>query len=317
MKKVVIFGGGTGLSQILKGLKLFPLDITAVVTVSDNGKSTGKLREELNIPAVGDITKVLLSMAKNNKDTEDLLNYRFENNTSLAEHSIKNLILAALLNIKGDFKNALPIFCDLFNIEGKVLPLTEENVDLVGKTSKGDFIVGESQITSSKDDIIDLYYDKKFKINKDVEEAILNADCIVFSAGSLLTSVLPHIINKEVASIISKSKSDKVYICNIMTQHGETDNFKVSDHIKVLNKYLGKNIINTVIANNCRLSKDIIKKYKTTEQKDLVMIDKKEIEKINVKLIEGKTAVVEDGVIRHDNIYTSYLLFSYLMEVNK
>ena len=138
MKKIVIFGGGSGLSQLLKGLKLFPLDITAVVSVSDNGKSTGRLRKEMNIPAVGDITKVMLSMANIDTDVENLLNYRFTKSKTLGNHSIKNLLLTALLDLKGDFASSLPILEKILDItNGKILPLTEDSVNLVGITESG------------------------------------------------------------------------------------------------------------------------------------------------------------------------------------
>lgn len=317
MKKVVIFGGGTGISQILKGLALFPLDITAVVSVADDGKSTGKLREELKIPAVGDISKVLMCMSKADKDIINLLNYRFEDNTSLAMHSIKNIILAALLNIKGDFKHAIPVFSKLFNINGRVLPLTEDYVDLIGKTKDGKFIVGESNITKSNTNICKVFYDKKIKINPEVFDAIKKCDLIIFSPGSLLTSILPHIVDKEMVSFLKKSGKEILYISNLVTQPGETDNFKVSDHIKLLNNYLYKNAINIVIANNKEISEEIAKKYKTKEQKDPVLIDKEELKKLNVKLIEDNIFTIENNVIRHDSLKVAYLVFKYLMDGEK
>lgn len=314
MKKIVIFGGGKGLSQILKGLKLFPLDITAVVSVSDNGMSTGKLREEMNIPAVGDISKVLLSMSSTDNDILNLLNYRFDKSTSMAQHSIKNLILAALIDIKGNLSDAVYTFSKLFNISGNVLPITEDNVDLIGKTDSGEFIVGEAEITKNSGKITEIYYDKKFKINKEVIKAINNADLIIFSPGSLYTSVLPHIINKEMAKILKQAKKPIMYISNLVTQPGETDNFNVSDHIKVINKYLWKNAVNVVIANNANIQKDIAEKYKTEEQKDPVKIDYSNLQKLKTKIIEDKIFLIDDNVIRHDSLKTAYLIFSYLMD---
>ena len=135
MKKVVIFGGGSGLSQLLKGLTQFPLDITAVVSMSDNGASTGRLREEFSIPAVGDITKVLMAMSTESQDVKKLFNYRFSKDSSIGNHSIKNLIMTALLEMKGDFAHSLPILCDLLDVKGHILPLTEDNVNLIGITT--------------------------------------------------------------------------------------------------------------------------------------------------------------------------------------
>lgn len=161
MKKVVIFGGGSGLSQLLKGLIQFPLDPTAVVSVSDNGGSTGRLREEFAIPAVGDITKVLTAMSTESKGVKDLFNYRFSSDSSIGNHSIKNLIITALLEMHGDFAHSLPILCDLLDVKGKILPLTEDNVDLIGVTKEGYEIIGEAEITESKREIVDLKYNKK------------------------------------------------------------------------------------------------------------------------------------------------------------
>ena len=313
MKKVVIFGGGSGLSQLLKGLIQFPIDITAVVSVSDNGGSTGKLREEFSIPAVGDITKVLMAMSGESKGVKDLFNYRFNENTSLAHHSIKNLIITALLEMKGDFAHSLPILCDLLDVKGKILPLTEDNVNLIGVTKEGYEIIGEAEITESKRKIVDLKYNKKVTVKPKVLEEIKKADLIIFSSGSLLTSILPHIIVPEISEAIASSKAKKMYICNMLTQPGETDNFKVSDHIKVLEKKLGKGTINVVIANTLKIPKNMALLAKS-EGKDIVEIDEKKLEKMHVQLIAEKLFKVEDGYVRHDALKTAFLIFSYLME---
>ncbi len=314
MKNVVIFGGGSGLSQLLKGLKLFPINVTAVVSVADNGRSTGTLRKEFDIPAVGDITKVLISMANTDADNMKLLNYRFAKNSQLSEHSIKNLLLTALLDIKGDFAHSIPILCKLFNIQGTVLPLTEEPVDLIGKTERGEYIIGESQITEAKEKIDEIFYDKKFTINPEIFKAINKADLIIFSCGSVYTSVMPHLVLEEIQEAINASHAKTLYVCNLVTQPGETDNYKVSDHIKVFQKYLGEKGLDAVIANNSKMSAYLVKKYASEEQKDPVVLDKKEVLKMNVKLIEDKIYKIEDNVLRHDALKTAYLIFSYLMD---
>ncbi len=314
MKNVVIFGGGSGLSQLLKGLKLFPINVTAVVSVADNGRSTGALRKEFDIPAVGDISKVLTAMANTDADNTELLNYRFAKNSKLCEHSIKNLILTALLDIKGDFAHSIPIFCKLFNIKGTVLPLTEEPVDLIGKTELGEYIIGESQITEAKTKIDEIFYDKKFKINPEIFKAINKADLIIFSCGSVYTSIMPHIVLEEIQKAINASHAKTLYVCNLVTQPGETDNYKVSDHVKVFQKYLGENGLDAIIANNTKMSAYLVKKYATEEQKDPVVLDKKNVEKMGVKLIEDKIYKIEDNVLRHDSLKTAYLIFSYLMD---
>ena len=313
MKKVVIFGGGSGLSQILKGLKQFPMDITAVVSVSDNGSSTGALREEFLIPAVGDITKVLLAMSTESKGVIDLFNYRFSKESSLSNHSIKNLIMTALLEMKGDFAHSLPILCDLLDVKGTLLPLTEDNVDLVGITREGERIVGEAEITEARRRIVDLEYSKKIKVTPKVLEAIKKADLIIFSSGSLITSIMPNIIVPEIQEAIKKSSAKKLYICNMLTQPGETDDFKVSDHIKFIEKYIGEGQITAVVANSSEITANM-KVLAKSEGKDAVQIDVSKLHKMGVHLIADNLFKVEDGYVRHDALKTSFLIFSYLME---
>ena len=313
MKKVVIFGGGSGLSQLLKGIKEFPMDITAVVSMSDNGASTGRLREEFSIPAVGDITKVLMAMSTESQDVKKLFNYRFNNDSSIGNHSIKNLIMTALLEMKGDFAHSLPILCDLLDVKGHIYPLTEDNVNLIGITKDGEKIFGEEQITEAKKVIKELQYDKTPVVTKKVLDAISKADLIVFSSGSLLTSIMPHIIVPEIQEAIRKSKAKVMYICNMITQPGETDNFKVSDHIKVIEKYLGKNSVDVVIANTSPINEDM-KLMAKSEGKEAVKLDEAALEKMGVEVIADKLFKVEEGYIRHDSLKTGFLIFSYLIE---
>ena len=314
MKKIVIFGGGSGLSQLLKGLKLFPIDITAVVSVSDNGRSTGRLREELNIPAVGDISKVLLAMSDTDEDIQDLMNYRFVKSKSLGNHSVKNLLLTALLDLKGNFESSIEVLSKIMDVKGTVLPFSDDCINLVGVTKEGKEIVGEEEVSANAAEIVQLKYDKDYKVNPKIYKAIDEADLIIFSSGSLLTSILPHLLDKDLANYIYKAKAKKAYICNLFTQPGETDGFKVSDHIKTLNKYLGENGIDIVIANSVHKDSELIDKYKTLEQKDQVKLDPKEIKRLDVELIHDDLAIIEGGYYRHDSLKTAYLIFSYLMD---
>ncbi len=317
MKKIVIFGGGSGLSQLLKGLKQFPLEITAVVSVADNGKSTGRLRKELKIPAVGDISKVMLSMADVDKNVIDLMNYRFTKSKSLGNHSVKNLLLTALLDLEGSFDKSIPILGKMLNLKGTVLPLTEDNIDLVGILENGKTIVGEEQITKCASKIVKLRYNKEFTVNPKVIAAIHAADLIIFSSGSLLTSIIPHLIDKTLVKEIKKAQAEKMYICNLFTQPGETDNFTVYKHIEKLEEYLGKNTINIVIANNALMESNLAKKYAVKEQKDPVILNMEEFKNKNIYVIRDKLYMIEDNVYRHDSLKTAYLIFSYLMEGKK
>ncbi|MDD2238846.1 MAG: YvcK family protein [Bacilli bacterium] len=314
MKNIVVFGGGTGMSQILKGLKLFPLNVTAVVCVSDNGRSTGVLRQIYDIPAVGDISKVLLNIGNLDNDLKQLLNYRIKvsNNLNEFNHSIKNLLLTALIDIKGNLSDAVVEFCKIFNIEGSVLPLTEDNVNLIAKTTEGKIIVGEDEITEAKKTIESIWYDKEFKVNDKVIEAINSAECIIFAPGSLYTSILPHLMAPEIVNAINNSEAKKLYICNLITQPGETIGFSVSDHLKIFNKYLS-NSIDTVIANKAKISKKVSNKYQTREQKYPVVYDENKINEMGIKIISDKLYTIEDNTIRHDYLKTAYLVYSYLM----
>lgn len=314
MKKIVIFGGGSGLSQLLKGLKLFPIDVTAVVSVSDNGRSTGRLRKDYNIPAVGDITKVLLSMSECNNEIKDLMNYRFTKSKTLGNHSIKNLLLTALLDLKGDFASSLPILVKLLDIKGNVLPLTEDNVDLVGITSEGKRLVGEEQITKTKKHIERICYSDEITVNPKVMDAVKKADLIIFSSGSLITSIIPHLLDSKLNNAIKNSKAETMYVCNLFTQPGETDDYTVSNHIELLEEYLGKNSIDIVVANNTKMNSSLVKKYETEEQKDQVILDLDNLEKMKKKVIADKLYKIEDNHYRHDELKTAYVIFSYLMD---
>ena len=309
MKKIVIFGGGSGLSQLLKGLKLFPVNVTAIISVSDNGSSTGILKKELNIPAIGDIGTVMISMANTNEDVKKLLKYRFKNG-SLENHAVKNFLLAAMYDIKGNLTDAVEVLCNLLDIKGTILPISDDVIEIVGHYDDGKKIIGEEQITKNGEPIKELTYNKKIKVNKKVFTAIDEADLIIFSPGSLYTSVLPHLIIPSVAERINNSKAKTMYVCNLFTQPGETDNFGVSDHLKVLEKYVR---VDAVIANNAKLPRKELKTYMTKEQKDQVKLDTKKVKEMGTLLISDDIFTLEDNIIRHDALKTAYLIFSYLM----
>jgi len=315
MKKVVVFGGGTGLSCLLTGLKLFPIDVTTIITVSDNGSSTGVLKEELDIPAVGDVGKVLLAMANGDEDLIKLLRYRFSKSGSLYNHPVRNIILAALIDLKGNLTEATKYMCQLLNIKGTVLPLTEEKVELVGKSNNKEYF-GEEEVSMNIRHIRKLAYDHDILISDEIKRKILEADLIIFSSGSLYTSILPHLLSNEITGAIEATKAPLMYISNLVTQPGETDDYKVSDHIKVLNQYLKERKIDMVVANSAQIDEPIIEKYLTTENKKVVLLDRENLNNQNVRIIEGNIFCIENEVIRHDALKTAFLIFSYLMENN-
>ncbi len=313
MKKVVVFGGGTGLSCLLSGLKLFPIDVTTIIAVSDNGSSTGVLKEELDIPAVGDIGKVLLSMANVDDDFIDLLGYRFNKSGSLYNHPVRNILLAALIDLKGNLTEATKYMCKLLNVKGTVLPLTEEKVELIGKSKDKEFF-GEEEVSNNIRHIKRLTYDHDIRIGEEVISKIMEADLIIFSSGSLYTSVLPHLLSPQVLSAIEQTKAPLMYISNLVTQPGETDNYSVSQHVKVLNKYLKNRKIDMVVANNAKIDERIKEKYLTAENKTIVDLDRDKLNYQEVRVIEGDIFCIENDKIRHNALKTAFMIFTYLME---
>ena len=310
-KKLVVLGGGTGQSVLLKGLKQFPFDITAVVSVCDDGKSTGKIREEFNIPAVGYIRRVLIALSETEDIVERLVNYRFSSKGDFNGHTVGNLILAALTDIGGNLSSGIKLISDILNMKGEVLPLTDECVTLMGEMEDGEVIEGEHHITLSPKKIKKVFYKEKAKANKEVLEKIKESDAIILSMGSLYTSIIPNLLCKDVVKSIDNSNAKIIYVCNVVTQPGETDNFKASDHVKLLNKYLGKRKVDILVTNSEEIDPEIVKIYETQEQKDLVVVDSNniKIEHINKPLIK-----VENNIIRHDNVKLALEIMNILIK---
>ena len=315
MKKVVIFGGGTGLSTLLSGLKLFPVDVTAVIAVSDNGSSTGVLKQELNIPAVGDVGKVLLAMSNAEDDFVRLLGYRFRKEGSLYNHPVRNILLAALIDQKGSLLEATKYMCRLLNVRGTVLPLTEEKVELVGEGQATEYY-GEEEVSRNVCRIRKLSYDHDIKIEKEITTKIAEADLIIFSSGSLYTSILPHLIVPEVQKAIDAAKAPLMYISNLVTQPGETDITTVSGHVEILNRYRDKRHIDIVVSNRGSINPDVRQRYLDAEGKRIVELDEDTLHRIGVETIiaDDIFCINSEGKIRHNALKTAYLIFSYLMD---
>ena len=309
-KKVVVFGGGNGLSTLLSGLKEFPVEITAIVSVIDDGKSTGKLREEFNIPAMGDVRRVLTSLSEVEPIVEKLMNYRFQTTSDLDGHNTGNLILTALMNITGNMSDSIEVLGKIFNLKGTVLPLTEDNIVLMGHMEDGETIEREHNITLYPSKIKDIFYKEEPVIPTRVIEAIKEADMIVLSMGSLFTSIICNLISKDVIQAIDESPAEILYVCNIMTQPGETDDYRVSDHIRELNNYLGKKKVSSVIVNTGEITPEVIEKYAVEEQKDPVVIDYENLQDIH--LIEDELVKIIDNQIHHDVMKLGLDIYSSL-----
>ena len=313
-KKVVVLGGGKGISYLLAGLKDFPLDITAVISVADNGQSTGKLREEFHIPAVGDIRKVITSLSESDENIKEMLAYRFHTTSDLDGHALGNLILTSLLDITGSLKSAIEELSILLDVKSKILPLTEdENITLMGEAIDGDIIEGEEMITKSPKKIKKLFYKEEPHILNEVIESLNEADLILLSMGSLYTSLFPNLLAKKLIKALDKTKAPIMYVCNIVTQPGETDNFTVSDHVNLINQYLGTHKLDVVIASNSPISQEMAEKYASEERKDPVKIDYAVLKSLDVEFIEADLLTIADNTLKHHSQKLSSLIFSYLM----
>ena len=312
-KKVVVLGGGTGASTLIRGLKQFPIDLSAIISVCDDGKSTGILREEFNIPAVGDIRRVLVALSETEPLVMELFNYRFNTTSDLDGHTVGNLLLTAMAEITGNLSDGIEALSKVLNLKGKVIPLTEDNVVLMGEMTDGSIIEGEHNITMAKKKINKVYYKEEATPTKEAIQAIKEADLIILSMGSLFTSIIPNLICDDIIKALDESDAKIMYACNMMTQPGETDNFTVSDHVKLLNEYLGKHKVDVVIANSGDIDSELAKKYETLEQKDPVIFDKDELDKLNCDVINDNFFTITNNLIRHDVIKLSLRIFSYLL----
>lgn len=312
--KVVVLGGGTGSSTLLRGLKEFPVDLTAIVSVCDNGSSTGILREEFNIPAVGDIRRVLVALSETEPLVMELFNYRFHTTSDLDGHTVGNLLLTASSEITGNLSDGIEALSKVFNLKGKVVPLTEDNVVLMGEMENGSIVEGEHEITVHTNKIKRVFYKEEPVPTKEAISAIEEADLIVLSMGSLFTSIIPNLICGEILNAIDRSNGKIMYVCNMVTQPGETDGFKVSDHVKLLNQCLGKRKIDVVIANDGEIDEDMARRYESLEQKDPVELDREETEALVKEVISDDYVTVKNNLLRHNVMKLSLRIFGYFLE---
>ncbi|MBL0701530.1 MAG: YvcK family protein, partial [Spiroplasma sp.] len=247
MKKIVIFGGGSGLSNLLTSLKNEPLELNVVVTISDNGGSTGRIRDFYNIPAPGDLRRVVVALSTD-ESLKELMNYRFDK--QLQKHTVGNLILAALTDIKGDIELAVIDYCKMMGVQQLVLPISKESLELVAIMKSGVEIIGESEIAKHPDEIEKIFYKGDPSSNPNVIEMVKNADGIIFSSGSLYTSIISNLIFTDLAKAICQSTAKKIYVSNLMTERGETETYYLSDHINAIEHHFGGAIDDVIVNNN-------------------------------------------------------------------
>ena len=315
--KIVVIGGGTGLSTMLRGLKYYTSNITAIVTVGDDGGGSGKLREDLGMLPPGDIRNCILALADTEPIMKELLQYRFKDGR-LKNQSFGNLFLAAMAGISDNFEDAIQKMSSVLAVVGKVLPVTLDDMQLKAVLKNGNVVKGESQIPNEaikqKSAIERLMLEPENATPlKEALDAIKEADAIVMGPGSLYTSVIPNLLVNKISSAVRKSKAYKVYISNIMTQPGETDGFTASDHLKTIQKYGGKDIVECVIANCGAISDELKEKY-NKEGAKIVELDEENIKNQGVDLIVGNLIKMESGFIKHDADYLAQILVETIME---
>ncbi|QIK56424.1 YvcK family protein [Erysipelothrix sp. HDW6A] len=296
--KLVVFGGGKGQSALLKGLKLIDeLEISAIVTVADDGGSTGRLREEFSIPAMGDIRNVMLSLAESENLLSQMMNYRFESTSrsSLAGHNLGNLIFTALADTSGDFMGAISQLSEVLNVKGRIIPASTELITLCARMTDGTIVRGESNIPMYDNAIDKVYYDVPVSATEEAITAIEEADVILMGVGSIYTSILPNLIIPEIYDAVHKSTAKKIYYCNAMTQAGETDGFSGEDHVNALIKHTDVNIDVVVYAIDT-IPEDVRLRYVQERSFPVSFLS----EDHTYKIVKQEALTFEDNIIRHD-----------------
>ncbi len=327
MPKIVTIGGGTGSYTSLSGLKKYPIHLTAIVNMIDDGGSSGRLRDELGVLPPGDVRQCLVALSESSKLLRDLFNYRFEEG-ELKGHNFGNIFLSTLEKQTGSMKKAITEIGKILNIKGKVVPVTFDKksklcVDLAnGKTIEGETHIDEVEKREKRPKIVKAYLKPSAKLNEDAKLAIKSADYIVIGPGDLFTSILPNILVKGMPKVIKESKAKKIYVLNLMTKVGQTTNFKASDHIKALEKYLGKNVLDFVFINDKRPKKTVLSWYSQYEEnpveddlgdwKNNFNIIRKDLIK-DVILKQNPVDERRRSIIRHDSDKLALQIFELII----
>lgn len=319
--RIVALGGGTGLSALLRGLREHVIrrrdheptperpitDLVAIVTVTDDGGSSGRLRRENRILPPGDIRNCMVALSQDEPLLSRLFQYRFKSGRGLRGHNFGNLFLAALTHVTGDFAEAVRVSSKVLAVRGRIFPSTTANVHLVATLADGRRVRGETRISRSKSPIhrIEMRPAHVHPLPAAVE-AIRQADLIVMGPGSLYTSVIPNLLILEVARAIERSKAPRVYIANLMTQPGETTNYTLSDHLRAIRQHVPGRVVDAVVANCKPVSEAVARRYRL-EGAESVQIDADQIQRSKVRLITSDL-FEEHGVIRHNSAVLSRLL---------
>lgn len=300
-KKVVVIGGGHGQAAICRGIKRIEnIDICAIVTVADDGGSTGRLRRQFHIPAMGDIRNVMISLAESETIMSTLMDYRFEDKSGsgqdVAGHNLGNLVLTAMTQASGSFLDAIQAIGKVLNVKGKIIPATTQVITLFARMKDGVVVKGEANIPTKNNQIDEVFYDVDVKATPSAINAILEADLVLYGIGSVYTSILPNIIIPEIKQAISQTKAKCIYVCNAMTQPGETDGYCVEDHAEALLKH-GCKLDGVLIAKD-KVPLESIQKYKKEGSTVVELKDKKHA----YTVYQEELLMFDDGLVRHDSM---------------
>ena len=314
--RIVVIGGGTGLAMLLHGLKEYTSNITAVVTVADDGGSSGRLRKEFDVPPPGDIRNCLVALAEAEPLMGKLFQFRFEEGTELAGHSFGNLFITAMSKVTGDFEEAIKESSKVLAIRGSVVPSTLDKVTLVAEHSDGSETCGESQIPKSLSPVRRIRLQPvNCRPTAEAIEAIRKADAIVLGPGSLYTSIMPNLLVGRMYQEIISSKAIKIYVCNVMTQKGETEDLKASDHLKAIMEHTGPGIVDYCIVNTARIPAEMAEKY-SSEDSSPVVPDSENLRKMKTKVVEAHI-VSTKGHVRHDSAKLVKIIMDLVASLKK
>lgn len=316
--RVAVIGGGTGLSTILRGLKRYPIDITAIVTVADDGGSSGTLRSDFDVPPPGDIRNVLVALSEVEPLVQELFQYRFKGDTELAGHPTGNLLIAAMTNITGDFASAIQALSEVLKVRGQVLPVCNTPLCLCAEYDDGTIIQGESLIPVEAKKIKRVYYTSPDEpALHEAVEAIMEADLVLLGPGSLYTSIIPNLLLKQIADAVVKTQAPCVYCCNIMTQPGETTGLTASEHVLAIEEHVGYKFIDKIIVNDETVEDRTYARY-SDQNADLVKVDEEVLNQMNIEVIKSRLVSYNElGKVRHNTKKVAATIFSLLLDIEE
>ena len=313
--KIVVIGGGTGLSVLLTGLKQYTSNISAIVTVADDGGSSGRLRQEFDMLPPGDIRNCLVALADAPTLMRDLFQFRFDTNSQLYGHNFGNLFITVMTQLTGDFEKAIKETSKVLALRGQVIPSTLNKVVLVAQHKDGSTTVGENSIPKSQRPINKVYLDPaQSKATPDAIKAIKEAQLVVLGPGSLYTSIIPNLLIDEINQGLVESQAIKVCVCNSMTQPGETDGFSASDHVRTLVKHSHPKVLDYCVVNTGEIPQSILKRY-AQQGSFPVVNDRKKIENMGYRVVEDDFGIIEAAVIRHDPIKLAKIILGLIEEI--